>query len=197
MVRCLYILFLLTISSISVSGQIDRHQLGLSYFGENFTHPGTAVTHRYLWKQTRQFKINKKEKLKESLQNIYLSSQLAWYNHKRNHLSFLLTSGPEYNKIRKKGGILGLGLFLGYKHNFLNEDTYEVAESGVITRVRLPNRPSFITGFYTRWGKDYSFKNPKSRWAWHISMRWLYETPHSTKSLWRNVAELGIQYKLR
>lgn len=190
------LLFLPKLNAQSNEEEIPKHHLSLSYFGNNFTRPGVAFGNSYLFWHRQRRKTTKKGKVKEKQLGLSWENTLSLYNQKRNHTGVLLQSGITFTRVKKKGALIGIGLFLGYKRNFLNEDTYTVSAQGEITKVNLAGQSAFISGFQTRLGKDFSYKNPTNPWGWFLESTLYWEVPFGTTLISRNALELGITYKL-
>lgn len=172
-----------------------KHQLEVSYFGETYTHAGTSVIYNYIIRQKEKSKTTKKGKVKTRFIQYHSANRIAFYVHPKNHNGWLVTSGLYIQRSKKNGWFVGAGLQAGYQLKFLNEDTYQI-NNGSVERVRWNSQSAFVTGFGTRLGKDFSFKNPDNRFGWQINSSIIWSSPFLVNSQLVSFIELGLSYDL-
>jgi len=176
--------------------KIPKHQIALAYAGNNFTRPGTVVTHQYqLWHKDKS-KTTKRGKLKPRWFKLNTFSRAGFYNHKQNHTAVFLTSGLQFSFIRKKGAFFALGLQTGLQQRFTNEDTYTVSENGEVSRNRFSGNTQWTNGLQTRVGNDFSYKNPNNPFGWYLGSNLLWSLPFGAGILSSSIVELGVFYSL-
>lgn len=169
-----------------------KHQFGLSYWGQTFTHPGMGVAYERLWKSIRKEKVKKSGKVKIHTHQLLWGNNLGFYNHAQNHFAIQLTTGLNYRYMRKKGKFFGIGIFAGYQQRFLNEDAFQVSNAGVVSEAKKTGSALFTTGIQTKIGRHFA-KNP---FGWYLSSNLAWSAPFANDFINNSVIEIGISYRI-
>jgi len=173
-----------------------KHQVGIAYLGSSFTRPGIVLSHQYhLWGVDKT-KENKKGKIKPRFFELSLFNRTGFYNHKQNHLAFMLSTGAQFSFFRKEGAFISLGPQIGFQQRLLNEDTYTVSENGLVERKRFSGNSLFTIGLQSRIGKDFSYNNPDNHFGWYLGSNLLWSMPFGIGVINSSLIELGIFYSL-
>lgn len=193
----LALLVCLTVFQIGVNGQNSpKHTLSLNYLGESYTHPGASIWYDYLIFEKRKDRTTRKGKEKTHITQFKSHNRVGFYHFPRHHNGWLHTTGLLVQHLNKKGTLVGVSLVGGYQTTFLNEDTYQVSNTGTVEQLGWSSSTNVVLGFNTKLGKEYFYKNNNQRWGWHISSSLYWIKPFAFNSQLLPTIEIGTSYKI-
>jgi hypothetical protein len=167
----------------------SRSLLGISYFGETYTHPGAQLSFDRTWKYWTIEKVSKKGKNKDKAYFINWGIRTGFYNHPRNHLGIFLTPAISGIRMNRRGGFYQVGLQAGLMHRRLNVTVFDPNQEGA--------RWLYLTGgMHVRIGKDLSLKHPKVPVQWFFGSNIFVTVPFATSLLLQTSIEVGLTFKL-
>jgi len=141
------LLFLLLIVSNSLSAQnLKPESLSISYFGENFIHPGMNISADYILHQWNQIKTRKGVS-ETTLKNWELRPGFGFWNEKNTKTSVFVLIEFNYSRTCVRGNTLKAGIGSGYLHSKINIDYEDFTKEN-----------SLISSLFLYYGKDFSMK---------------------------------------
>lgn len=167
--------------------------IGVSYYGEYFTHYGLKIGTEYSIKQKNKTKTKKSSKQIHKRKEVFLTANIGSYIHKRSHVGLFLSSEIGYRKTIRKGFKYEMLIGLGYLHTFLQGDTYEVNDDGTVDRVYLAGQPNLMIPFSIGLGYDFNF-HYKKPFSLHLKPSFFIQYPYNQAIAIRPVVDLGLFY---
>jgi len=141
MKKHLFLLLFSFLSAISFgqNNPFRINNLSVGYYGHYLFHPGMKIGTQYNVK-TWQKEKEKKKYTKTIEKNVFLSPQIGFYTHPKNHSGLLVNLEFGYQTLKTKRGFyqaysIGLGSLTHY-----NSGTTYQYEKGVITEQNLGSR---------------------------------------------------------
>ena len=175
--------------------------LSLSYFGENAIHPGFKFGIEKPFYTKEKVKKRWFNKRQERLGARTSKSQFLWganvgmYNHPNNNTGIFLNGELSWRKTKmRKGTMFGVGLGLGYLHQFYNIDTYRLND-GKLEKVGAAGQGMMTTSLSCLYGRDLSVRH-NSPFSWYIKPSFIMQFPYNHSGGINAALELGVNYKL-
>lgn len=134
-----------------------------AYLGESFLQSGlrTGYSHEF-WKKTKVKKSSRN--FPEGRQKTHSFAglhQIGFYSRKKLYTSVPITSSLLYRRIRTTGFMTQYAFGMGYDRTFLKGGTYEVDNSGNVSKEKLAGSGYIVSQVMIGWGIDFSkFSTP-------------------------------------
>lgn len=169
----------------------QQKPVSVGYFGHFIFHPGIKIGTQYDFKEweTRKER-NKKTIIKNK--SFFVSPQLGFYSHPKNHSGLLLNVDVGYQRIKAKHGLYSAySIGLGYLTHFNSGMTYVAESNGAIKAKKYASRGYFLPTINYEFGQKI---NDKMGWYSKISVgaKVWYNTRVSVESF----TELGMKFNL-
>lgn len=181
------VLFTLLCSLLSagISAQTNEIRTGLSWFGENATHPGFTLNLEYVRNHTAAISTP-------------MRADAGAYFHPRNHNAFMFDL---HCGLRERFGrrfaleqYLGLGFLLAF---YNGDGLFQVDDKGVVQRVSPTGNPAFMPsvtlGIWIAAGK----KADPDRWAVHLRPKAFWQLPVNNLALPHFALQAGVTYRIK
>jgi len=183
------LLILVLISTQQVVGQEDGIHYTVGYFGNNGWNPGLKLGVQCL----KSSKLKEHKSGKERVIETSYGADLGCYKDPRSHLGVFLNGGLERRKIYENRVYMVSSLNpIGVFRSFLPA-TYQVDDSGDITKVSLAGRWYFAPAASWGIGRN-SKKNPLR--GWYTKAHLMLLMPYNTYILPLLNWELGYRFTL-
>jgi hypothetical protein len=170
--------------------------IGLSYFGENFSHYGLKITTELSLLTKDKVKTKNSGKIVNKRKEIFITGNIGGYFHKRNNIGVFIGSELGYRKTRKHGFKYEFLFGLDYLHTFLQGDTYEVNDDRDVKRVKLAGQSNLMIPISIGFGYDfnYYYKKPISV---SIKPGFYIQYPYNIAVAVRPTIDFGIYYHFK
>lgn len=169
MFRFLLVTLALSLTSYSFGQEsfLEKKPITVSYFGQMLFHPGIKVGTQYDFREwTTQKEKKKGERIKEK--SLFVSPQIGFYSHPRNHSGLIISADVGYQRIKlKRGFYSAYSIGLGYFAQFNAGTTYTVEADGTVNQKRFASRSYFLPTINTEFGQKVT---PKIGWFSKISI---------------------------
>ena len=193
------IFFIFIISNTFGQDTLRNHNfsgIGLSYYGENFSHYGIKITTEFPLLTSDKVKTKNSGKIVNKRRDIFINGNIGGYFHKQNNVGVFIVGELGYRKTRKKGFKYEFILGLGYLHTFLQGDTYEVNDNGDIKRVRLAGQSNLMIPISIGLGYDFNY-NYKKPISMSIKPGLFIQYPYNIAVAVRPTIDFGIYYHFK
>jgi hypothetical protein len=186
LMKTLLIIFgLLLLSLLSLRAQ----SLRVSYYGETITHYGLKAAYEWpVWSYTKQ--------RNQAQKKLLFAPGLAVYRHPHNHIGLVFSPELTYRRTSRRGGIFEAGIAPAYFRYFLEGTTFEVNDSGELTRVPLAGGNAFLPTVSIGFGKDLSIRRQLPL-SWYTRLNLMQQRPYNTSALIRFSLEAGVNIPLK
>lgn len=196
MLTKLTLLFMVTIVSVNLFSQETRPiSINMSYFGETITHPGLKLGIEYPVKLITTKKTKKSGKEIEKHKSLFVATNLAFYYQKRYNTGVLLNAEFGYRKHSKKGFKIEYLVGFGGIRTFLNSETFEVTENGLVEPIKFAGQFGLLPSIAIGFGKSFG-QNTSKKWAYHIKPSFYFQIAKSQAVIPHFILETGIVYQL-
>lgn len=176
----------------TVTRQSYNLGVGAAYFGKNLFYPGFRFSVEYpFWQSVKE--KQKKKRTKVRYRTLFLDAGTGLYQHKDNHLGYLINTNFGYRKNAARTFKFEALLLCGYLHQFNAGETYQVT-NGEVRQVKAAGRGYFTTGIGLGFGQD--FLNQGKPFSWEIRNSVNLQVPYNTSVNMYFGLEIGMHYYL-
>lgn len=188
----LIVLMTTAISAVHAqSSLLDKTPISIGYYGHYFLHPGIKIGAQYDWK-TWETQKQRKKKTVVKTKSLFVSPQVGFYVHPKNHSGLLINADIGYQRIKQRRGFYtAYSLGLGYLTQFNAGATYVAEDDGSITAKKFASRAYFMPTLNAEFGQKI---NPKIGWfsKFSVGSKLFYNTGVSAEVF----MEMGVKIKL-
>lgn len=179
----------------SLSGSEYHHwSIGIGYLSNSFINPGAMISAE---KPFKTWRVTKKRKDKERVRHrvLLLSGHVGSYHHNNNHVGLITSARIGYRMIRPKGLKFEYALGLGYFHQFLDGQTYEVGIDNQVIEQGSTGQGGIAPSVTVGIGSDNWF-HKKKRISWYFKTGYFFQIPYNNVFILRTPLEFGVSYRL-
>ena len=170
------------------------HNIGVSYVGEMFRHPGGKLSLMYNIDHWNKVNKSKRGLAKTRINDITLNVNFGGFYHQRYQTALFFLPEIEYSQSNRKGWYWATGIGLGYMRTII-PNTYELQNDGTVTEVNAGHNYG-ITNLYVTIGKDL-FVQKQGRFRFFVKPQFALAFPNYPTATGYFLFELGTAYKLR
>lgn len=191
MEKIIIILLSMTIPIVGMAQVESVSNWQFSYYGDVLFHPGVKVGYEIPlrnWSKTKTRRGVEKTKYK----SLNTGIDLIYYWHPQHHHGLILSPNVTYRRIKQNGKFFQLKLNAGFHRSFVDGQTYNVDNSGMVTQKGLAGQTSFYNALSFGFGKDLRVSKHKAlRYLWEIGINGRF--PYNKSYLPGIHLGLGIQ----
>ncbi len=178
------------LSAKAQSDFLENKPINVGYFGHYYLHPGIKIGTQYDWKSWEKRKEKKKKTVVKN-KSLFISPQIGFYVHPKNHSGLLVNADFGYQRVKQKHGFYqAYSIGLGYLTQF-NAGTTYVNEGGTITAKKWASRGYIMPSLNMEFGQQI---NDKMGWyaKGTLASKLFYNTGVSAETF----LELGMKFNL-
>jgi hypothetical protein len=170
---------------------LEKKPISVGYFGHYYFHPGIKIGTQYDWRSWEKRKEKKKKTVVKN-KSLFISPQVGFYTHPKNHSGLLFNADFGYQRVKEKHGFYqAYSIGLGYLTQFNAGTTYVSEDDGSITTKKWASRAYFMPSLNMELGQQINEKM-----AWYakgtIGSKLFYNTGVSIDTF----LELGMKFNL-
>ena len=190
--KSIVILFgILGLTNFGLSQDHNSMPLQVSYFGHYVFHPGVKIGTEYSFKSWEKRKGRKHVFTKKK--SLFISPQVGFYVHPKNHSAFLANSEVGYNRVKdKRNTFISYSFGLGYLTQFNAGATYFENENGEIRTKKIGAKGYFFPTINFGFGKYFS-----EQFAVFSKLSLGTKVGYNTSGSIDPILELGIKHSFK
>lgn len=165
----------------------------LSY-NSSVIYPGAKLGIEFPVKTIYLTKINRSGKERDFIKDRFITTNLSWYHHPDFHDNLYFTAGWTMRRTRAKGFFTEFSPEVGLSRTFLGGTTYQVDNSGNVTRKKLAGYYYALASIGGGIGYDYS-KTKQKPFLIFSKFNLLMMFPYNSTVYLRPAVEFGLIYK--
>lgn len=174
----------------------ERLPVNISYFGKDGTHAGFKIgTETTIWELYRE-KEKRSGKIKTKERELFLTANLGFYHHRRNHSGLFTNTEIGFRRITNKRRMRGILFGVGYMRTFLAGTTYEADGNGGFAEKRLAGNGYFMPSAAFFFGGDLEERTGLPM-KWHFKPTMFLQLPYNHAFNINGALELGITYQFK
>jgi hypothetical protein len=167
--------------------------LMLSY-NSSVIYPGARLGIEFPVKTIYLTKINRSGKERDFVKDRFITTNLSWYHHPAFHDNLYFTAGWTMRRTKAKGFFTEFSPEVGLSRTFLGGTTYQVDNSGNVTRKKLAGYYYALASVGGGIGYDYS-KTKQKPFLIFSKFNLLMMFPYNSTIYLRPAIEIGLIYK--
>ena len=165
----------------------------LSY-SSSVIYPGARLGIEFPVKTIYLTKINRSGKERDFVKDRFITTNLSWYHHPAFHDNLYFTVGWTMRRTKAKGFFTEFSPEVGLSRTFLGGTTYQVDNSGNVTRKKLAGYYYALVSVGGGIGYDYS-KTKQKPFLIFSKFNLLMMFPYNSTIYLRPAVEIGLIYK--
>lgn len=179
---------------LSANAQTDfmeKKPVSIGYFGHYYFHPGIKIGTQYDWREWEKRKERKKKTVLKS-KSLFISPQLGFYVHPKNHSGLLINADFGYQRVKDTRGFYSAySIGLGYLTQFNAGTTYVSNDDGSITTKKFASRGYFMPTLNMEFGQQINEKM-----GYYSKFTLGAKLPYNTGFSAETFIELGMKFNL-